>query len=552
MSEQHGKDIFTWDKVTLALEAGREGLYIWNIQEKVIHYTNQCLKMLGCARSESAPNIFTDSDRVIHEEDRAFFDFEVRRYLNGYFNVPMNIEVRLLKQHSSEWQWVRVTGLIQRGEDRTPISLVGVFVDITRRKTAELTAVEERELFRALIEHIPNNFYVKNRESRFIMANSATAKKLGVPTPSDLIGRTDASFFDEAMSAVSRREEMDIMTTRKPIIGAIHHETWLDGEDSWVMVSKFPWVGANGALKGIVGITSDVTKLVKAELEVRKTAKLLQERNQTLEKEVNLAREIQLALLPYSLPSQTFVQGDVARQANFHHIFAPSEGVAGDWFGVNLVGDHGVGAIVCDVMGHGIRAALIASMLRGLIEQTSEQAPRPEKLLGSLNKQLSRILTHSNVTMFASAVYVYFNLKKKTLTVCSAGHPAPIIISPDGKASQHSLPRGLAMGLMEDAVYSSAEFTIEPGTQLLLYTDGLTEATNPEGDELGAQRVMDFLQEHPRDNVKDFVLTALRCAAKFCGYNQLSDDICLVGMEFDEKSAEEWEKERQEAISAED
>lgn len=537
MDDKHGKDIFTWDKVTLALESGREGLYIWNIREKVIHYTNRCLQMMGCSEHERAPNLFTESERVVHEEDRSFFDYEVRRYLDGYFIIPMNLEVRILKQHSSEWQWIRVTGLIQRDENREPISLVGVFLDITRRKNAELRATEERELFRALIDHIPNNIYVKNRESRFIMANTATAKKLGVPTPADLIGRTDSSFFDDSMSTVSRREELDIMTTKKPIIGAIHHETWLNGQDSWVMVSKFPWIGNNGALKGVVGITSDVTKLVKAELEVRKNAKLLKERNETLEKELNLAREIQLALLPYSLPSQQYDVDGKRRTADFHHIFAPSEGVAGDWFGVQISGDYGVGAIVCDVMGHGIRAALIASMLRGLIEQFADKNSRPHELLASLNKQLARILTHSNVTMFASAVYMYLDLRTRRLTVCSAGHPAPILVTPDGKASQLVLPRGIAMGLMADAVYTSAQMDLEPGSKLLLFTDGLTEASNPEGEELGAGRVMEYFEAHPKDNVKDFVLSALRCAAKFCGYTELSDDICLVGMQFGEEDS---------------
>lgn len=537
MDDKHGKDIFTWDKVTLALEAGKEGLYIWEIKDKSIRYTSQCLKLMGCDSHENAPNIFTDPDRVIHEDDRAFFNYEVRRYLNGYFNVPMNIEVRILKLHSKEWNWVRLTGLIQRDEHRNPVSLVGVLVDIMRRKTSELRAAEEKELFRTLIDHIPNNIYVKNRESRFTMGNAATTRKMGVPTPADLIGRTDEDFFDDSTAAISRREELEIMNTRKPIIGAIHHEKWLNGEDSWVMVSKFPWVGADNTLKGVVGITSDVTKLVKAELAVRKTAKLLKERNDALEKEVTLAREIQLALLPYSLPTAKRREGNKIKQVDFHQIFAPAEGVAGDWFGVNLVGKDGVGAIVCDVMGHGIRAALIASMLRGLIEQLSGHAKQPHQLLAALNKQLSRILTHANVTMFASAVYMFFDLKKNKLSVCSAGHPAPILVTPGGKAEKLALPRGIAMGLMEDAVYNSAEFTLEPGAQMLMYTDGLTEATNKKGDELGDARVREYFEKHPQANAKDFVLGALKCAAKFSGYNQLADDICLVGMQFSERDA---------------
>ena len=75
---------------------------------------------------------------------------------------------------------------------------------------------------------------------------------------------------------------------------------------------------------------------------------------------------------------------------DFHHIFTPSEGVAGDWFDAFPVGNSGVGAIVCDVMGHGIRAALIASMLRGLIEQLSHLADNPAAFLSSLNHQLAK------------------------------------------------------------------------------------------------------------------------------------------------------------------
>lgn len=534
MNNKQGEDIFTWDNVSLALDAAREGLYVWDISTGRIHYTNQSLVLLGCKTNKGAPNIFTQTELVIHEEDRPFFEQEVRRYLEHHSNVPMNIEVRFLKRHSQEWCWVRVTGLVKRNKEKEVTGLVGAIVNISRRKTAELRATEERELFRALIDHIPNNIFVKNRDSRFIMANHATAKKMGISVPSDIIGRSDADFFEPSMASISRREELDIMSSKKPLIGAIHHEMWLDGADSWVMVSKFPWIGSNGILKGIVGITSDVTKLVKAEKEVRKTAKILQERNDTLEKEINLAREIQLSLLPYELPSQKFEIDGKIRQASSHHIFAPSEGVAGDWFGVELVGSHGYGAIVCDVMGHGIRAALIASMLRGLIVQFTHLGDNPEALLAALNKQLSRILNHANVTMFASAIYMYLDLKDHKLSICSAGHPAPVLVSPDGAASQLTLPKGIAMGLMENAVYKNADFQIEPDTKILLYTDGLTEATDKTGDELGVERVMQYMGSNPKQNAKDFVLSVLRCAAKFTGYTNLSDDLCLLGVHYTE------------------
>ncbi|MEG0427333.1 MAG: SpoIIE family protein phosphatase [Akkermansia sp.] len=534
-SNHQGNEIFTWEKVKLALDAAEEGFYIWDIKQGIIHYTKRCLTMMGYPLDQPAPNIFTESAQLIHPEDRTFFDNEVRRYMDGHFINPMRIEIRILNNQSGGWRWVRINGRLERGENRIPESLVGVFVDITRRKTSELRSADERELFMALIERIPNNIYVKNRESRFIMANTSTAKKLGVPTPSDLIGKTDASFFDHTMSDVSRQEEVQIMESGKAITGRVHHETWQDGTDTWGLVSKFPWYSSDGAIKGIVGISSDVTKLVETEREVSKTAKLLKERNEALEKELDLAREIQLALLPYAIPSRSLSQEGQQRRVDFHNIFAPSEGVAGDWFNVFPVGNEGIGIIICDVMGHGIRAALIASMLRGLMEQLSELASQPAPLLTSLNRQLARILSHANTTMFASAVYAYIDLQKKSVSIASAGHPAPILLNADGSAEKLILPRGMAMGLLENATYQSMEMPLTSGMSLLLYTDGLTEAADATGDELGHERVIQHLENARPTQVKEMIQGTLKFVAKFTGCSQLDDDICMLGMKYTEE-----------------
>ena len=143
----------------MALAAAEEGFYIWNIKTGVIHYTDRCLTMMGASRKEKAPNIFTQPELTIHEEDQAFFSQEVRRYLDGHSHVPMRIEIRMKKLNSKSWSWVRVNGLARRDKQRRPVMLVGVWVNITRRKTAELRAAEDRDLFHTLIEHIPDSIY---------------------------------------------------------------------------------------------------------------------------------------------------------------------------------------------------------------------------------------------------------------------------------------------------------------------------------------------------------------------------------------------------------
>ncbi len=534
-------EVFNWEVVRKALRAAEEGVYCWDIASGEIFYTEQCPMMLGLPIREKAPNIFTEVERTIHEEDRDFFRTTVQRYIDNARPdaPPLRVEVRLLSQRSRGWRWIRVNGLLERGEDNRPARLVGVWVDITRRKMADLNAMEEKDLFRTLINYLPDNIYFKNRESRFVLANEATSRKMGVPTPSDLIGSKDDHFFSPEMSAISREEELHIMRTGQPITNRIHRESWNKGQEryTWSMVSKFPWYDSTGAVKGTVGISSDVTELIESRQRYQRLSEQLDERNKSLEKEINLAREVQFALQPVRIPDRRWTLPDGStRRAHFHHVYMPSAGVAGDCFEVFPVGEAGVGMLICDVMGHGVRAALIASMLRGLMEQAATLADTPGLLLSSLNRQLCRIFTQANITMFATACYVYLDLATRRLTLSGAGHPAPIALySSTGKALLPAIPRSAALGLIENALYRESEIALEPGMKLMLYTDGLVEARNAEGEEMGAARLMDFIQQRAPQSVKEMLDMSLAGMHQFMGSSGQDDDICLLGVEYSEQ-----------------
>lgn len=528
--------VFKWELVRKALRAAEEGAYCWEIEEDQIFYTERCMRMLGLPLHEWAPNIFTEVERTIHPEDCQFFKNAVLRFLNSPGTAPLRVEVRLLNLRSRGWRWIRVNGLLEQDEHRKPIRLVGVWVDITRRKMADLHAMEDRDLFRTLINYLPDSIYFKNRESRFVIANEATARKMQVRTPSDIIGSKDENFFDAEMSSIARREESEIMATGKPITNRIHHEPWKEGHSTWTRISKFPWYASDGTVKGIVGISSDVTELVETQNRYRRIATQLDERNRALEKEISLAREVQQALQPVSIPDRVWkTQDGMERRAHFHQVYKPSTGVAGDCFEVFPVGNSGLGMIICDVMGHGVRAALIASMLRGLMEQVANLADTPGLLLSSLNRQMSRIFTQANITMFATACYVYLDLDKKRLTLSGAGHPAPVIQMPDGRAYLPPIPRSPALGLIENAMFRESEIRLVPGMKLMLYTDGITEARNAEGDELGAPRIMEALAANMPPDIKGMLDTALAAMHNFTGTTEQDDDICLLGMEFSEQ-----------------
>jgi sigma-B regulation protein RsbU (phosphoserine phosphatase) len=338
------------------------------------------------------------------------------------------------------------------------------------------------------------------------------------------------------MCEIARAEEADIMATGKPILNRIHHEKWKGGKSTWGKVSKFPWYAADGTVKGIVGISSDVTKLIETQQKYQRIARQLDEKNKILEKEINLAREVQQALQNGFIPDREWRHSSGStRKAMFHHVYLPSAGVAGDCFEVFPVGQSGVGMLICDVMGHGVRAALIASMMRGLMAQLANLADTPALFLSSLNRQMYRIFSQANITMFASACYVYLDLDRRRLTLASAGHPAPIVLPCNGKAFQPAIPRTPALGLMENTLFRESEIRLEYGMKLMLYTDGLTEAQDATGDELGAPRIMEFLQERNPQSIREMLDISLAGVHQFTGSVQQDDDICLLGVEFREE-----------------
>jgi serine phosphatase RsbU (regulator of sigma subunit) len=139
--------------------------------------------------------------------------------------------------------------------------------------------------------------------------------------------------------------------------------------------------------------------------------------------------------------------------------------------------------------------------------------------------------------MFASACYVYLDLDRRRLTMASAGHPAPIVMPGNGeKPFQPPIPRTPALGLMEKAHFRESEIRLENGMKLMLFTDGLTEAQDADGDELGAPRIMDFLNERTPQSIREMIDIALAGMHQFTGSVQQDDDICLLGVEFDEET----------------
>lgn len=209
----------------------------------------------------------------------------------------------------------------------------------------------------------------------------------------------------------------------------------------------------------------------------------LQRDNQLAEiqKELDVARRIQLSILPAGFPtSATF---DVAAR------YVPMTSVAGDFYDFVVANDSSAGLLIADVSGHGVPAALIASMVKLAATSQRGQAHDPAALLSGMNAAL-----HGNTqSQFVTAAYVYLDARAGEFRYSAAGHP-PMLLLRNGTVTEIE-ENGLILAAFNFAVYASKSHKLEARDRLLLYTDGIIEAANASGEFFGQERLSNLLRE---------------------------------------------------------
>lgn len=200
-----------------------------------------------------------------------------------------------------------------------------------------------------------------------------------------------------------------------------------------------------------------------------------------ISKELEVARRIQLSILPSEFPTS----GKFRVAARY----VPMTSVAGDFYDFVLADDARAGLLIADVSGHGVPAALIASMVKLAATSQRPQASDPAALLSGMNAAL-----HGNTqSQFVTAAYVYLDAQREELRYSAAGHP-PMFLLRNGTVSEIA-ENGLILAAFDFASYASKTHRLQPKDRLLLYTDGIIEAANSAGEFFGADRLSQIMRE---------------------------------------------------------
>lgn len=241
----------------------------------------------------------------------------------------------------------------------------------------------------------------------------------------------------------------------------------------------------------------------------------------SMESELSIAREIQMAMLPKGL-SQYPEQEEI----DIHACLTPAKAVGGDLYDF-LIRDGKLFFCIGDVSGKGIPAALVMSMIATQFRSLSSSENTPEKIVSAINTSAE---DRNDSMMFATFFVGILDLSTGVLSYCNAGHNAPVLTvkEPRFLKVEANLPVAVEAGWK----YKGQHLTLAPGTTLLLYTDGLSEAENRDKDQFGEQRILDTLRQTKADTAETTVNALTDAVHRFVGKAEQSDDLTMLAIRF--------------------
>ncbi len=265
----------------------------------------------------------------------------------------------------------------------------------------------------------------------------------------------------------------------------------------------------------------------------------LEERSQEYAIDLRMAREFQQAFLSREMLRSFSDNGAASLALRFDHIYKPALSIGGDFYDVKQINEHCVGVFIADVMGHGLRSALITTVMRTLLENLSPQQLRPAEMMREVNRQFYHLMPQSSAQIFATAFYLMVDVRAETVAFSSAGHFSPIILnrhegSIEPLASDADIQP--ALGLLQDSIYTERSRLLKDQDLILLFTDGVTEATDINNQEYGVQRLIEVLKDNIERSAPEINRAILSSLHQHMDTVVSPDDICLITIEAVHKS----------------
>lgn len=258
-----------------------------------------------------------------------------------------------------------------------------------------------------------------------------------------------------------------------------------------------------------------------AELE-QKVKERTQELNKylnSIEKDLKMARNIQVNILPKNL--------DKCINFQLHAYYNPLEEVGGDFFDFHQMNPFKIRVLIADATGHGIQAAMVTMTIKSEYDSLKTFLSDPGELLDELQKRFIEI--YKNMKIYFTAFIVDIDIQAQELTYSSAGHPSQFLLK-DGKIID--LPRtGYIIGMLSAKQCITKKLSFSRSDKLLLFTDGLYEEFDEHNQQFGEERLRKIVEENSQKNITDIQELCMTSLTNYLGNNPKQDDITMIGIE---------------------
>lgn len=496
-------------------------IYFKDLQSRIVRNNIAHAKALGADSPEECVGK-TDFDFFSRDHAERAFAEEQDIIRTG---EPVVGEVQRITRRDGSTVWGSTTKMPWRDASGRIVGTIGLTRDVTAAKVAEDKLTEERNLLRTIIDHLPSRLYVKDNEARYVL-NSRGHLEMLHATQAEVTGRTALDLLPGKRGEQAFADDQQVLNGGAPILNQEKSDFGDEGKVHWSLVTKVPLHNLQGKIIGLVGISHDITRRKRAEEE-------LQRRTDEMEADLRMARQVQEAFLTRAYPEFPRGVGAERSALRFTHRYIPATTLGGDFFDIVQLSDTKCGVLVCDVMGHGVRAGLLTALVRGVVEEMGVRAENPAHVLGEINHSLMPIVEQTGQPVFATAFFGVIDTATHSLAYGNAGHPPPLVVHADGGGVARLAPEDPepAAGLLGDFRYTRHECRFAPGDILLGYTDGVLEASDLQGHIFGEERIRDLLVRNRGGHGPEVCDRILREMERHSGRNQFEDDVCLVAIE---------------------
>ncbi|MBM3124247.1 MAG: cyclic nucleotide-binding domain-containing protein [Chloroflexi bacterium] len=239
-----------------------------------------------------------------------------------------------------------------------------------------------------------------------------------------------------------------------------------------------------------------------------------------MDRELQVAADIQLSILPDELPA---VAG-----ANFGAYMVPARMVGGDFYDVFPVGENKVGILIGDVADKGVPSALFMARVHALFMSEADSGRDPTQVMISVNRHITRL---QKSTQFVTVLYGLLDLSARVFSYARAGHEPPLVMSSGGTVERLPYNTGMAIGLWDVVRLDEQSTQLAIGDTLLLYTDGMTDCRDAKGNLFGLERIKTTMQNFQGCSAQGFCDGLVSTLKKFQGDSKQDDDVTLVAVQ---------------------